>query len=201
MIITWYGHACFKIETDGYSVVIDPFTGVPGYDELHLEANCVVASHGHFDHNYFDAVTLTPAPEEKIRITKVPSFHDNCGGTERGVNTIHLLEGEGMKVVHLGDLGHLLNEEQLALVHGCEVLLVPVGGFYTIDATMAHQVCDQIQPRIIVPMHFRFDGKGLEKVGGVEPFLAYYNEDFVRSYPDGQIEVTKDTSHQVALLK
>jgi len=201
MFITWYGHACFKIESGDYSVVADPFTGVPGYDELQLEANCVIASHGHFDHNYFDAVSIKPSREQKIQVTKIPSFHDNCGGTQRGTNTIHLLEAEDMRVVHLGDLGHLLNDDQLKQVFQCDVLLIPVGGFYTIDSHMAHQVCEQVQPRIIVPMHFRYDGKGLEKVTGVEGFLEYYSDELIKKYPDHRIEVTHDTPHQVALLK
>ncbi len=201
MYIKWYGHACFYLEQDGYSIVADPFTNVPGYADLHLTANDVTASHSHFDHCYFEAVELAANSSKTILTETIDCFHDNCGGKERGKNKIFIFKSSDTVVVHLGDIGHLLDESQIKKLYRCDVLLVPVGGFYTVGPEMAYGICKQIGPKVIIPMHFRYEGKGLEKVGPVEPFLNMFPKELIKYYPSGEITITKDTEKQIAVLK
>ena len=178
MEITWLGHACFALESNGYRIVLDPYA-MDGYPPLHTCADAVCCSHGHRDHNYVEAVELSTGKQSPFTVEKVATFHDEKGGALRGGNTVHILRAEGMTVVHCGDLGHYPTAEQLAAISNADALLIPVGGYYTIDAAMAKRVCDAAAPRVIVPMHYRHDGYGLREVGTVD--------DFLRLYPDGQI--------------
>ena len=173
MEITWLGHACFALESDGYRVVLDPYT-VETYPPLHTTADAVYCSHGHTDHNYVQAVELTEGRKSPFAVETVATFHDEQGGAQRGSNTMHIFRAEGMTVVHCGDLGHYPNDEQLAAISGADALLIPVGGFYTIDAAMAKRVADAANPRVIVPMHYRHDPYGLRPIGTVEEFLKLY---------------------------
>ena len=180
MTITWLGHACFRIEEDGYAVVLDPYTGVRGYPALEVSANEVLCSHQHFDHNYKEGVmSLLNLRHSPFAVETVETFHDEKHGALRGSNTVHILRCGGMTVVHLGDLGHRLSQEQAAKLRGCDVLLLPVGGVYTIDAAGAKAVAEQLQPRIVVPMHYRHDPYGLENVAGVEEFLRLFPREAV----------------------
>ncbi len=183
MTVTWLGHACFLLEQDGYRIVVDPYTGVPGYPALELEAHGVYCSHGHFDHSYTDGVTLLPGRESPFSVEEVPSFHDGEEGALRGENTIRVFSAGGVRVCHLGDLGHLLSEKQAEAIGRCDVLLVPVGGTFTVDAARAKAVCDALRPRIVVPMHYRHAPFGLEKVSGVEDFLALWPQGTVQRLP------------------
>lgn len=183
MTVTWLGHACFLLEQDGYRIVVDPYTGVPGYPALDLEAHGVYCSHGHFDHSYTDAVKLLPGRESPFSVEEIPSFHDGEGGALRGENIIRVFSAGGVRVCHLGDLGHLLTEKQAKAIGRCDVLLVPVGGIFTVDAAGAKAVCDRLNPRTVVPMHYRHAPFGLEKVSGVEDFLRLWPEETVRCLP------------------
>ena len=113
MKLTWLGHACFLLEADGYRIVTDPYTGVPGYPSLSVSAHAVFCSHGHFDHNAVDRVTLLPHRDSPFTVREIASFHDDRGGTLRGGNTIRVFTADGISVAHLGDLGHPLSAEQL----------------------------------------------------------------------------------------
>ena len=130
MKLTWLGHSCFAVESGGYRVVLDPYY-VESYPPLHTSANEVLCSHHHRDHDFVEAVELTPRGGSPFTVETVQAFHDDQGGALRGTNTIHVLAAEGLRVVHLGDLGHELSGEQLAPLRGCDALLIPVGGFYT----------------------------------------------------------------------
>lgn len=134
MKLTWLGHACFLLEADGYRIVTDPYTGVPGYPPLSVSAHAVFCSHGHFDHNAVDRVTLLPHRDSPFTVREIASFHDDRGGTLRGGNTIRVFTADGISVAHLGDLGHPLSAEQLAAIGPVDAALVPVGGVYTLDA-------------------------------------------------------------------
>ena len=113
MKLTWLGHSCFAVESGGYRVVLDPYY-VESYPPLHTSANEVLCSHHHRDHDYVEAVELTPRGDSPFTVETVQAFHDDQGGALRGTNTIHILAAEGLRVVHLGDLGHELSGEQLA---------------------------------------------------------------------------------------
>ena len=175
MRITWNGHACFTIESDNYRLVFDPYT-LEVYPPLSLKAHAALCSHGHRDHCHTDAITFESKRESPFTVETLSVFHDDQQGALRGSNTIHIVRGEGMCVVHLGDLGHALSEEQLAAIRGCDLLLIPVGGFYTIDAPTAKALMDAAAPRVTVPMHYRHGEFGLRPVAELSDFLALVSE-------------------------
>ena len=175
MKITWLGHACFCVESEGYRIVLDPYGGdIRGYKRLKYTANEVLCSHEHFDHNCRKAVKLVRGAASPFAVDTVATCHDEQGGALRGPNTVHVLRAEGQTVVHLGDLGHQLTPEQAAPLRRCDVLLIPVGGTYTVDAAGARQVADALEPRIVVPMHYRRGEIGFENIGTLEEFTALF---------------------------
>ena len=172
MKITWYGHACFLIETAEGSAVLDPYApgSVPGLRLPPLEADLVLCSHEHRDHGYRAGVRLSgKAPG--LRVETLDTWHDERGGALRGPNTIHLLEAEGLRLVHLGDLGHMLTAEQIRALGRIDVLLIPVGGHYTIGPETAAELAEALAPGITVPMHYRGEGFGYDVIGPVTDFL------------------------------
>ena len=201
MKIEWLGHACFALESGGYRVVLDPYRGVRGYADVSTEADQVLCSHGHYDHAHREGVRLRAGGGSPFSLRTLATFHDAAGGAQRGENLVHILTAEGLTVVHLGDLGHDLSEEQLAAVAGCDALLIPVGGTYTIDARQARDLAERIAPRVVVPMHYRLGPLGLENIGTLDQFLALWPEDLIRRYPGSGLELTADTSRQVAVLR
>lgn len=200
MRITWLGHACFMVEYEGYRVVIDPFRDVPGFADVSVEADAVLCSHGHFDHAHTDGVKLRQGKESPFTVETVETFHDEEGGALRGKNTVHILRAGGLKVVHLGDLGHRLGEEQAQKLDGCDVLMVPVGGTYTVDHAGAISTVAWLMPRVIIPMHYRGDGFGFDNIDTVEEFLKYFAPDDVHRYDTATLEVAAGAEPQVALL-
>ena len=200
--LKWYGHACFAITKDGYTVAIDPYdSGVPGYNPLSLTVDEVVSTHGHHDHNYFEAVTIKKSGiESPFKIEKLESFHDNEGGALRGKNDILIFETEGLKIVHLGDLGHILTPQQQSKLAGADILMIPVGGHFTIDAVEAKVVIDQIKPKIIIPMHYRFNSHGFDVISTIDGFLDSVGDMNIVNVGGDTIEITKDTESAVMVL-
>lgn len=201
MTITWLGHACFMLESGGCRVIIDPYKDVPGLADAAGEAHAVFCSHGHFDHAYTETITLLPGESCPFEVTEIPSCHDDQGGALRGENTIRCFAAEGLRVVHLGDLGHQLTEEQLSAIGDCSVLMIPVGGTYTLDAAGAKEVADAIAPRIVIPMHYRRGAMGFDNIGTVEDFTSLYPAPMVREYAASALEVDGSTPAQVAVLR
>ncbi len=173
MEIIWLGHACFALESGGCRVVLDPYQ-MNDYPPLHTHADAVYCSHGHADHNYTAAVELSAGKENRFTVEKVETFHDDKRGLLRGGNTMHILRAEGLTVVHCGDLGHFPDEAQLAAISLADALLIPVGGYYTIDAATAKRVADAAKARVVVPMHYRHGQYGLRPVGTLEEFVNLY---------------------------
>ena len=200
MTITWLGHSCFVLESGGFRALLDPYKGVRGYPDVTAEVDAVYCSHTHFDHAYTAGVTIAAGKADPFAVKEVPTFHDDQNGTLRGANTVHVLSAEGLAVVHLGDLGHQLTERQAAAIGPCDVLLLPVGGTYTIDAQTAKEVAEQLAPRIIIPMHYRQGEKGFLELDTVDAFLSLFPRETIRRYPASRLEVTKDTPAQVAVL-
>ena len=194
MKLTWIGQAGFTLEQDGYTVITDPYTGVEGYPPLAVSAHAVFCSHHHFDHDAVDCVTLLKEGNSPFIIREVPSFHDDQSGSLRGTNTIRVFTAGDVSVVHLGDLGHQLTEEQLAAIGKVDGVLVPVGGVYTVDAQGAKQVCQAIGPKWVVPMHYRHAPYGLPNVAGVEDFLALWPREQVQRLTGPSFEVTAETA-------
>ena len=176
MKLTWLGHACFALEQDGYIIVIDPYNGVEGHSDIQTSAHAVYCSHQHFDHNAVDGVTLLPAQECPFTVRTVETCHDEAGGALRGENTIHIFSAGGVSVAHLGDLGHPLTVEQLAAIGPVDGILVPIGGTYTVDVAGAKRVCEAINPKWIVPMHYRHAPYGFAVLQTVEDFTELWPE-------------------------
>ena len=175
MKIEYLGHACFRLNE---KLVIDPYKdgSVPGLDNLRTSGVKVICTHGHPDHSGVECVEIQPG-ECEFEIKEVPSFHDDAGGTLRGPNTIFVITSpDGEKLVHLGDLGHFPNEEQLAAISDADYLLIPVGGYYTIDAKMAVKICEACRPKCIIPMHYRTAVSGYPEIATVDEFLKLVDE-------------------------
>ncbi len=200
MKLTWMGHACFALEAEGYRVVLDPFAGVTGLPDIHTQANAVYCSHGHHDHRYLEGVTVHPNGKNPFTVETLDTFHDGQQGKLRGKNTVHIFTVEGLRVVHLGDLGHLLTEEQAARLRNCDVLLLPVGGTYTIDGGQAAQTVAQLQPRLVLPMHYRSDTFGFAALSTVEPFLQKVVGYPVERRTESSLEINTDVDKKIILL-
>lgn len=198
MKLTWYGHACFLVETSEGRAVFDPYEpgSVPGLKLPPLGAEAVLCSHEHHDHDWAAGVKLSRR-RPGYRVETVPSWHDDAQGEKRGYNLIHILCCEGKRVVHLGDLGHVLTAEQVQAIGTPDVLLIPVGGTYTLDAGQAKQVCDQLQPKAIIPMHYRGNGFGLQEVAPLSAFTALFAS--VRTVSGSSVELTEDLEGVVVL--
>jgi L-ascorbate metabolism protein UlaG (beta-lactamase superfamily) len=184
--IIWFGQSCFLIRSkDGY-IVTDPYSPEIGLKlPKNLKANIVTISHNHFDHNFVEAVSgmddehppfVINGPGEyevnNVEIIGLSTFHDHQKGNLRGKNTVYTFKLEDLEICHLGDLGHSLSDEEIEKLNQVDILLVPVGGTYTIDAKKALEVINQIDPKIVIPMHYQI--KGLSNsisLEGVDKFL------------------------------
>ena len=193
MRISWLGHACFSVEYEDYRVILDPFRDVPGCRDVSVEADAVLCSHGHYDHAYTDGVALGGGKETPFTVETVNTCHDEKGGALRGKNTVHILRAGDMTLVHLGDLGHVLDEEQAERLRGCDVLLIPVGGTYTVDGDAAAEIVKSLQPRVTIPMHYRGDTFGFDKIDTLEPFLAHFAPEEVHFANGSSVTLTVDT--------
>ena len=164
MKLRWLGHSCFEMTLPGGVIVTDPYDDSVGYPPLRVKADAVLSSHDHFDHNHFEAVTGNPrilnAPGVHevcgAKITAVPAFHDEARGAKRGENLIHLIEAEGMRIAHLGDLGHPPETgAQKAALSYLDVMLIPIGGTFTITTPEAVKLIEAFKPRCAIAMHFK----------------------------------------------
>lgn len=202
--IQWLGHACFKLTGNGYSIVIDPYADgyVPGFGTMRTSANQVICSHEHQDHGFREGVAPEPwGRENPWRIQIVDSWHDDRKGALRGANKIHILDCDDLRAVHLGDLGCMLTDEQFEAVGAPDILMIPVGGYYTIDAPLAKAIADRVKANLIIPMHYRSDRFGFDVLGTVGQFLELYPKDKpVRCCDGDQIEVSKTTGEQIVIF-
>ncbi len=181
MKVKWLGHSCFLITSrGGLSVITDPYAvgGGINYSPIKETADVVVVSHGHDDHSNVSAVQGKPEvvkgdgtkTAKGIQFRSIATYHDASQGKRSGLNTVFCFTIDDIKLCHLGDLGHVLSPEQVNEIGAVDILFVPVGGFYTIDAPVASQVCDQLKPKIVIPMHFKTP-KCAYPIAGVEDFL------------------------------
>ena len=174
MQITWYGHSCFRLESAAGSVIFDPYErgSVPGMElPVGLSADLVLCSHGHGDHNAASLVQVS-GQQTDYTVETLFCWHDDAQGAKRGENLIRIVSGGGFRVAHLGDIGHMLPDSQLKVLHGVDALLIPVGGFYTIDAATAKALVDRIEPVVTFPMHYRGEGFGLEPIGTLSEYTS-----------------------------
>jgi len=179
MEITFIGHSCFKIKDKDVTLVIDPYDPKIGYKLPKLECDILLSTHNHPDHHNIAGVSgyrlLIEGPGEYeangVFVYGIQVYHDNKDGKERGTNTIYQIDIDGMSLLHLGDLGHELSKETLEKIGDIDVLMIPVGGTYTIDAETASEVISEIEPGIVIPMHYQTDDAQIEKLAGVDKFL------------------------------
>jgi L-ascorbate metabolism protein UlaG (beta-lactamase superfamily) len=197
MRISWYGHSCFRLSSRSGTVVTDPYGKGIGYKLPRLRADIVAVSHDHPDHNNVKAVKGKPkiisGPGEYeikgIFVIGIPTFHDSRGGKLRGRNTVYLFDWEGLTVCHLGDLGHVPTQAQLEDLGDVDVLLIPVGGVTTIDAAKASEVIALLEPRIVIPMHYKTKALQDSKLRSVDQFLKGMG--IKNTVPQDQLQVTR----------
>lgn len=180
MDIVWYGHACFRLSEGGVVIITDPPSDDLGYERPRIRADVVTISHEHAGHNnrvgfrggprFFDG----PGEYEvkDVFITGIEMYHDARNGANRGRNTVFLFDFDGLTVCHLGDLGHVPTQQQVEELSEADVLLIPVGGLHTIDASKATEVISLIEPRIVIPMHYK---TSLEKAK-LDPLDKFFKE-------------------------
>jgi L-ascorbate metabolism protein UlaG (beta-lactamase superfamily) len=199
MDIYFYGQAMFKLKGKTATVFVDPykeeFTGLKLPKDL--SASVAISTHDHDDHNNLDQITeavlkITGPGEYEVggvSITGVSTYHDKEKGAQRGRNTVYNISVDGLNIVHLGDLGHTLSESEIEEIGATDILLVPVGSVYTIDAKTASDVVSQLEPKIVIPMHYLLPGLKFE-LEPVENFLKEMGFDSVEAQP--KLSITKD---------
>jgi L-ascorbate metabolism protein UlaG (beta-lactamase superfamily) len=204
MIITYFGHSAFLVQAaDGTRVMFDPYLhgsydGEMRYAPIDETADVVVASHGHADHAATDTIPghprvfmhLVAEIAGSVRLTGIELAHDDTGGSQRGKNTLTIMDDGDLRLVHAGDLGHVLDAATVKAIGRVDVLLLPVGGFFTIDHEQAAVTIEALDPRIIIPMHYKTDKLGFP-IATVDPFLA--TQDNVRRSDSPVLEITGAT--------
>lgn len=182
MDIKYLGHSSFQIKTKTATVVTDPFDAKIGLKFPKVEADIVTVSHQHDDHNKSEQVggdrliVDWPGEYEKqgVRVTGFRAFHDKSKGADRGEVTMFKIEADGLSILHVGDLGHTLTEEFTAQIGAVDILMVPVGGFYTVDAGEASEVAKKLEAGIVIPMHYnneKLDQKVFGQLTPIDDFL------------------------------
>ena len=171
--IRWLGHACYEIRYGDFTLVTDPYEdgSVPGLGPLRLSADAVYCSHGHHDHSFTAAVTLSgKAAPADFGVEEFTSAHDDCGGKKRGMNLVRLFRFGSCRVAHLGDLGEYPGPDMLAALRGVDALLIPIGGFYTIDAQTAKRIVEETKPKCVLPMHYQSERFGFDVLQRLSDF-------------------------------
>lgn len=201
MLFQHIGHAEFLIENEnGVRIVTDPYDASCGYPLHSVYADIALVSHHHHDHDAVDNLKGKPLvidtagvsmPEAEVKITAIRGFHDDAGGNKRGETLLFLIETEGLRIVHLGDLGCELNEEQIRILKNPDVLMIPVGGFFTIDAKQARVTAEQLGTQVILPMHYRTEYNRDWPISGPEDFIKLYNPSDVCTETEA-LRITKE---------
>lgn len=216
MYITWLGQSCFKIQTKSQkdlgeaTIVTDPYGNI-GFKMPRFGADIVTISHNHLGHNNSEAINGNPfiikqAGEYEVKnifIYGFTSFHDKVQGAERGKNIIYKIQTEGMTVAHLGDVGHLLDNGLAEKLEGTDILMIPVGGVFTIDAKQAAEIVNQIEPRIIIPMHYKLPGINV-KLDPLDNFLKEMGaakKEMVEKLKISKKELPQEKSQIIILAK
>lgn len=188
MEITYLGHSAFKLRGKKTTLVTDPYASSVGFDMPKVSADIISVSHQHEDHNAIKKVNGSSRTQEPYVITAPgeyevsgvgvfgwQTYHDSVSGEERGKNTVYVIHIDGLRICHLGDLGHTLSDSQIQQIGEVDILLIPVGGHYTIDAKQAVEVIKELQPSIVIPMHYqtpKHDSKIFAQVAPLAPFLT-----------------------------
>jgi len=208
MDITWLGHSCFRLRGSHATVIADPYSPNLGYSLGKPTAQIVTVSHQHEGHSYVQGIGGEPrrvtGPGEYeisgVLIIGIAAFHDKEKGRKRGKNTVYVIEVDEVAICHLGDLGHVLTSEQVEEIDNVDVLMLPVGGVSTIDAAVAAEVVRQLEPKVVIPMHYKTEAISRE----LEPVEKFLKEIGVKQIePQPKLSVTRSNlpaSTQVILL-
>jgi len=212
MEITHLGHSAFKLRGKNATLITDPFDPIMvGVKFPKVEAAIVTVSHGHHDHNFTSVVGGSPliisGPGEYevkgVEIVGVPTYHDEVKGEKRGKNTVYRIEMDGVSFVHCGDLGHKFDEKEIELLNGVDVLFIPVGGYFTIDSTTAAGVVTQLEPRIIIPMHYLTKNMSQDQFGqlaGVDKYLSEIGKSEIVPAPKLVVTSSKLPAEQTVVV-
>lgn len=197
MEITHLGHACFRLRGKTATLILDPFSEEIGLKMPKVSADAVLITHKHFDHSDISKVegyrVLIEGPGEYevggAQIIGIPAFHDKSKGQERGKVTLYQIKMDGLSLVHLGDLGEKLSDQQIEELNGVDILMIPVGGIFTIDPPTASEVVTQLDPKIVIPMHYLVPGlkSNLLPLGN---FLKEMGKEDTK--PQSKLVITKD---------
>ena len=199
MKLEWIGHACFKLTAqDGTTVITDPYDESVGIDMVPLEADLITMSHEHHDHCETDMIVGRPvivhgvqeAQAGSVKSYAAASYHDDAQGAKRGPNAIRIFEIDGMKIVHMGDQGCMPDAEALQAIAEADVMMIPVGGTYTVDAKEAKEIIDCARPRCVIPMHVKTK-RCPYPIAKAEDFLALMGADNAKA--TDVLEMTKET--------
>lgn len=198
--LTWLGHACFALEAEGYRIILDPYEPdyVPGLGTVEASANKVLCSHSHNDHCWAGMPVLLNEVPCPFTIRTMNVFHDDQLGALRGLNTIHVLEYDGIRVAHLGDLGHDLDDQEIEELGQLDAVLIPIGGTYTLDCQQASDLADRLRVKTIIPMHYRRGDKGFDVLQTVEEFLILRPGH--QELPGNELEITHDMPETTIVL-
>lgn len=183
MKLKYLGHAAFELDlSDGRSIVFDPYEsgsydGALAFGPIEGPHDIAIVSHDHPDHRFEGVISRADTVWDKageieiggVRITSIPTFHDESEGSERGTNLISIVEADGVRVAHLGDLGHMITKSDVPALEGVDVMIIPIGGYFTIDAATAKAVVEEFSPKIVVPMHYKSEKCGFP-IAPVEDF-------------------------------
>lgn len=206
MEIKWLGHACFAVTHEGYTVVIDPYDSdyTPGYPKLRVKADKLLVSHEHYGHNYRRGVELSGKSESKnpFTIHTLEVSHDSVGGIMRGFCKVHILEADGLKVAHMSDIGTQLNGGEITRLFGADALMVTGGSCTGLPSQEIWRMSDELFPKAIIPMHYRFTNHGARRLEHIENLINYFEApEMIHYYGTDTIRITADTEPQVAILK
>ena len=199
--LTWLGHSCFKVEETGFTVVFDPMKdgSVPGVRPVREKADLVLCSHQHGDHNAAELIDVSDAkPNTVFQISTFTCPHDDADGTKRGMNTIHILDDGELRVAHMGDVGCIPEQEIIDALKGVDLMLLPVGGFYTLQPDDAAKLAEMTGAKVVIPMHYRTDSMGFDVIAEPDAFLAH--RDNVVYYDGPCFVLNSETEPQTAVL-
>jgi len=181
MQITWYGHSCFSFQNEKVTIVIDPHDGkTMGLRVPDVSADIVLMSHDHYDHNASGCIGGDHEDHKfhngrfishGVEFLGLDTYHDHHQGSKRGHNTVHVLKMDGISICHCGDLGCIPSEDVLDAMKGVDILMIPVGGFYTMGLEEVLKLIHIIGPKIVIPMHYHIDGLKIDEITGIEPFI------------------------------
>ena len=204
--LTWHGHSCFTLEEKGYAIVLDPYADgyVPGFGPLRLTADAVLCSHGHDDHNAVQCVRINPDASGKacpFRVTEIHSWHDDAQGAKRGNNIIRIFDDGQYRIAHMGDIGCHPTPDQKDLLKDIDVMLMPVGGFFTMEPADVHALVQELTPRMLVPMHYSGKDFGYEVIAPLDKYLSLCGNETVTRLDTSTLTLPADETEGIVVLR